>query len=74
MTVIEIIILINEKFFSGLIGLLWLIEMNSPNFISSPRGKSKSGYGGFVYLIFAIGGVAPKVVFYPQENWWLWLG
>jgi hypothetical protein len=42
-----------------------IITIN-PNFISSPRGKSKSGYGGFVYLIFVIGGVAPKWSFTPK--------
>jgi hypothetical protein len=37
-----------------------IITIN-PNFISSP-----SGYGGFVYLIFVIGGVAPKWSFTPK--------
>jgi hypothetical protein len=30
--------------------------MDPPSFISSPRGRDRCGYGGFVYVEFAIGG------------------
>jgi hypothetical protein len=41
--------------------------MDLPRFISSPRGKGRGGYGGFVYLRFAIEGF-PKVVFHPHKK------
>jgi hypothetical protein len=52
--------------FWDILGSLWLIEMDPPWFPFTPRESGRSGYGGFVYLKFAIGG-CPKAVFYLQK-------